>query len=86
MTALRNLTIATMTNLTVRVEKIAHAAGIILPQEVLDTLGVSAGDSLYLVQTACGYELTRDDPSLVDAMGGFREIRDKHRKAFKDLS
>lgn len=75
-----------MMNLTVRVERIGHAAGIILPQEVLDALGVETGDSLYLVQTPRGYELTRDDPLMADAMAGFGEIRDRHRKAFKDLS
>jgi bifunctional DNA-binding transcriptional regulator/antitoxin component of YhaV-PrlF toxin-antitoxin module len=75
-----------MANLTVQVDKIAHGAGIILPQEVLDALGVATGESLYLVRTARGYELTRDDPSLADAMAGFREIRGKHRHAFRDLS
>ena len=63
---------------------IGNSTGVILPKEILDRLRVSRGDSLHVVETSEGIELTPYDPEFAAQMdvaeGIMREDRDVLRK------
>ena len=63
---------------------IGNSTGVILPKEILDRLRVSRGDSLHVVETPEGIELTPYDPEFAAQMdvaeGIMREDRDVLRK------
>lgn len=75
-----------MTHASVKVRQVGGSAGLILPKEVLDELHAGVGDTLHLVRTERGYELTPYDPAFEEAMAGFEIIRRKHRNAFRELA
>jgi antitoxin MazE len=75
-----------MTHTIVKVRQVGGSAGLILPKEVLDELHAAVGDTLHLVRTERGYELTAYDPAFDEAMAGFEVIRRKHRNAFRELA
>ena len=45
-----------------KVRAVGTSAGVILPKETLNHLGVSEGDDLFLLETPNGYEVTPYDP------------------------
>lgn len=45
----------------IKLTPIGHSTGLLLPQKVLDRLGVKAGDSIYLAETRDGYEIAPCD-------------------------
>ncbi|HYW06525.1 MAG TPA: hypothetical protein VE913_06200 [Longimicrobium sp.] len=75
-----------MTHTTIKIRRTGSSAGAILPNEVLEALHARIGDSLYLVRTERGFELTAYDPTFEDAMAAFDVIRRKHRNAFRKLA
>lgn len=75
-----------MTYARVKVQAIGECAGVILPKEVLDELQAGVGDTLHLVRTEHGFELTACDPAVEEAGTGFEVIRQKHANAFRELS
>ncbi|HEU0013008.1 MAG TPA: hypothetical protein VFQ45_04960 [Longimicrobium sp.] len=75
-----------MTHASLKIRQVGGSAGLILPKEVLDELHAGIGDTLHLVRTDRGYELTPYDPAFREAMEGFEVIRRKHRNAFRELA
>jgi putative addiction module antidote len=53
---------------TLKVTKIGHSAGIVLPQEFLAHLKLGKGDSLFLTESAEGYLITAQDPDVKHQM------------------
>jgi len=50
------------------VTKLGNSTGIILPQELIEKLRINKGDTLYLRETANGFELTTADPEFLQQM------------------
>ena len=69
---------------TVKITTIGNSVGIVLPKEVLNRLHVEKGDSLYLLETPEGIQLTPYDDDFAAEMdvakGGMRKHRDVLRK------
>lgn len=63
-----------------KVRKIGTSAGVILPKEALKHLGVAEGDSIFLVESPTGYEVTPYDPEFEKQL----EIARKGIKGFKN--
>jgi len=53
---------------------VGHAAGVILPQQVLDRLHLGLGDTLVLIETAQGFELLPEDTELARQMAIAEQI------------
>jgi putative addiction module antidote len=64
----------------VKVRKVGTSAGVILPKETLNHLGVAEGDTLFLVKSPGGYEVTPYDPEFEQQM----EIAQEGIKAYRD--
>lgn len=68
----------------VKLTTIGNSTGVILPKEVLQRLHVGRGDTLFLLETPEGIELTPFDPEIArqldEAERVMREDRDVLRK------
>jgi len=71
----------------VSVRQIGNSTGVILPKEALARLHIGAGDTLFLVETPAGYEVTPYDPEfeaqLKSAQKGMRAYRNTLRELAK---
>ena len=72
---------------TLKIRKVGNSRGIILPQPLLDEMGVEEGDELFAVREADGsLRLTPYDPDFADAVEDARDFMDSHRNAFRELA
>lgn len=71
-------------NVTIR--KIGHSEGIIIPKEVLNRLGLEAGDTLEIVEMNGAIKLRRADPELAEQLEAARMFMDKYRVALRELA
>ena len=71
---------------TVKVTTVGNSAGIVLPKEVLERLRVGKGDSLYVVETPDGVELTPYDPDFSAQMEVAEKVMRKRRDVLKKLA
>lgn len=70
---------------SVKIRKIGNSLGVTL-SEPMRELGLREGDSLYVVKTATGIELTPYDPDFAEALDTARDFMRAHPNAMKALS
>jgi putative addiction module antidote len=70
----------------VKITTVGNSVGIVLPKEVLAKLKVEKGDSLYLVDTPDGIQLTPFDKDFADEMEAARRVMRKHRDVLRKLA
>lgn len=75
-----------MTHATIKIRQVGSSAGAIFPKEVLDELQARIGDTLHLVRTERGFEITPFDPDFEEAMSLYREVAREYRDALRELS
>jgi len=73
-----------MHQLTIR--RVGNSLGATFPKEVLDKLKVSQGDTLFVVETPNGIELTPYDPEFEQAMAMYNEGSKQYRNALRELA
>lgn len=71
---------------TVKITAIGNSAGIILPKEVLAKLNVVKGDSLYLLDTPTGIELTSYQPDFAEKIEIAKSIMQENRDVLRRLA
>ena len=69
-----------------KLKAVGNSTGVILPKEILAKLHVEKGDSLYVVETANGIELTPYDPEFEHQMDTARKIMKKRRAVLRELA
>ena len=69
-----------------KVRKIGGSLGVTLPKEFLAEMGVGEGDSLYLVRTSEGIELTARDPEITEVLEIGRKFMRRYPNAMKKLA
>ena len=69
-----------------RVTTVGNSVGVILPKEILERLRVGRGDSLYVIETKNGIELTPYDPELAKQMEIAERVMREDRDALKKLA
>jgi putative addiction module antidote len=69
---------------SLKLTTVGNSTGVVLPKQILERLRVGRGDSLYVVETSDGIELTPYNPDFAKQMevaeGVMREDRDVLRK------
>jgi antitoxin MazE len=75
-----------MTHTTIKIRQVGSSAGAIFPREVLDELRAQIGDTLHLVRTERGFEITPFDPDFEEAMALYRETAREYRDALRELA
>jgi len=73
-------------NTTLKITKIGNSAGVILPKEVLTHLKVELGESLSLVTTPRGIELSAEEPDFEAQMAVAREVMARRKRALRELA
>jgi len=71
---------------TLTVRKIGNSFGVILGKDVLAELGVQAGDTLFVVKTSDGIQLTAFDPEFAEALEAGRDYMRRHKNALRELA
>jgi putative addiction module antidote len=69
-----------------KLRKIGNSLGVTIPKEVLEKFKLGEGDSLSLLETREGIQLTPYDPEFEKAMEIYREGSIKYRNALKELA
>ncbi len=69
-----------------KVTAIGNSVGIVLPKELLARLRVEKGDSLYVVETPSGIELTTYDPAFAQQMELAESIMRENKDVLKKLA
>ena len=71
-------------NITIR--KIGNSEGIIIPKDVLDRMGVKAGDELTLREESGQIQLTPQNADLAEQLKAARMGMEKYRVALRELA
>jgi putative addiction module antidote len=71
---------------TVKITTIGNSVGIVLPKEILGRLHVEKGDSLYLLETPEGIQLTPYDQNFAGEMDAAKRVMRKHRDVLRKLA
>jgi len=71
--------------LRLKVTTVGNSTGVILPKEILQRLRVEKGDSLYVLETPNGVELTPYDPELAAQMTVAEQVMREDRDVLKKL-
>jgi putative addiction module antidote len=71
---------------TLKIRKVGNSAGVTLPKEMLDGLGLAEGDKLFAIRTPEGFSLTPYDPDFVSVIESNRDYMRRHRNALHELS
>lgn len=74
--------------MTCRVPVTRTAAGlsITLPPEIVDSMGLKDGDSLYVVETDAGVLLTPLDPELQESLAAFEALNARYSRVLRELA
>jgi putative addiction module antidote len=71
---------------TLKITTVGNSAGIVLPKEVLARLRVDKGDTLYVVDTPGGIELTPYRPNFAEQMDLAESIMRENRDVLRKLA
>jgi putative addiction module antidote len=71
---------------TVKVTTIGNSVGIVLSKEILNHLHVEKGDSLYVLETPEGIQLTPYDQDFAAEMDAAKRVMRKHRDVLRKLA
>ena len=71
-------------NITIR--KIGNSEGIIIPKDVLDRMGVKAGDELTLKEESGQIQLIPQNTDLAEQLRAARMGMEKYRVALRELA
>jgi len=69
-----------------KVTTVGNSVGVILPKEILERLRVSKGDSLYVIETKQGIELTPFNPEFALQMEAAERVMREDRDALRKLA
>ncbi len=71
---------------TLRVTSVGNSVGIILPKELLGRLRLARGDTLHVIETPRGFELSPYDPALEEELTAGRAVMKRYRGALRRLA
>lgn len=74
-----------MTN-RLKITTIGNSVGVVLPREILERLRVEKGDTLYVLETPNGVELTAYDAEFAEDMAVAQKVMREDRDALRKLA
>jgi putative addiction module antidote len=69
-----------------KVTTVGNSAGVIFPKELMEKLRINKGDTLYVLETPNGFELTPYDPEFVKQMEVAEEVMGEDRNLLRRLA
>lgn len=73
-------------NMAVKIAKIGNSAGIVLPKELLVHLNAHVGETLSVVLTPRGIELSTAEPDFDAQMAAARDVMARRKRALRELA
>lgn len=73
-------------NAPLKITKIGNSAGIVLPKELLSHLNAQVGETLTVVLTPRGIELSAAEPDFDAQMAAAREVMTRRMRALRELA
>jgi putative addiction module antidote len=73
-------------NCKLKITTVGNSVGVVLPKEILEKLRVGKGDSLYVIETQQGIELTPFNPEFAAQMDAAEQIMREDRDVLKRLA
>jgi putative addiction module antidote len=70
----------------VKVTTVGNSTGIVLPKETLSKLRVQKGDTLYLIETPDGVQISPYDPDFARQFEAAQKVMRKYRNALRRLA
>jgi putative addiction module antidote len=70
----------------VKVVQIGNSLGVILPKEVTGKLMVEKGDTVFLVASDAGYQLTTLNPEVAEQVSKARELTKRYKETLQILA
>lgn len=80
------ITSVILNDVELKITQIGNSLGVILPKELLAKLKVEKGDSLHVLETKDGVELTPFDPELAEQMAVLDRVMRENRDLFHKLA
>lgn len=71
---------------TLKITTVGNSAGVVLPKEILQRLRVDKGDTLYVIETPSGIELTPYNPEFAHQMEVAERVMREDRDVLKKLA
>ena len=71
---------------TLKLTTLGNSIGVVLPKELLSKLRVDKGDTLYVVETTDGIELTAYRPDFATQMDAAETIMRKNKDVLRKLA
>jgi putative addiction module antidote len=68
------------------IRKIGNSEGVIIPKDILESLGLSAGDSMSIVADKSGIKFVPEKNDLSRQLELARECMDKYKVALRELA
>jgi putative addiction module antidote len=62
------------------------SVGVIIPKDVLGSLNVREGDTVFLTEGQDGYRVVAHDPNFAKAMEIYQRVAKKYRNTLRELS
>jgi putative addiction module antidote len=72
--------------MNVKIRKIGNSEGIIIPKELLETLGLTAGDEVNVVLRDGSLRILPQEADLNRQLEAAKEAMDKYRVALRELA
>ena len=71
---------------SLKITTVGNSAGVVLPREILERLHVEKGDTLYVLETPNGIELTPYDPEFSEQMEIAKRVMRDNRDLLRKLA
>jgi putative addiction module antidote len=71
---------------TLKITQIGNSLGLILPKEIVDRLHLEKGETVSVVETPQGIEITPFDPDFDRKLEAARKVTKRYRNALRELA
>ncbi|MCH7995690.1 MAG: AbrB/MazE/SpoVT family DNA-binding domain-containing protein [Planctomycetes bacterium] len=71
---------------TLKITTVGNSTGVVLPKEILQHLRVSKGDTLYVLETPNGIEISPYNPEFAKQMSTAEQVMRDDRDVLKKLA
>lgn len=71
---------------TLKITTVGNSTGVVLPKEILQHLRVSKGDTLYVLETPNGIEISPYNPEFAKQMSTAEQVMREDRDVLKKLA
>jgi len=71
---------------TLKITQIGNSLGLILPKEIVERLRLEKGESVSVVETLQGIEITPFDPDFDKKLEAARKVTKRYRNALRELA